>query len=159
VSESNQNPKWYTFIQKFFEPKSGSQSLDYTNKLRLLRFKVFLRGFIIGFILYPWVWVWGGWILLVGLVSYLLSTDYFVYVTYRNSLPFPVSGIAKGQGYEWSFVCFLGLAFFVNYTISYLTYRKNPALGVLMCILSLGLLLIAYFYIYLLWQYNLSLHG
>jgi hypothetical protein len=93
---------------------------------------------------------------LVGLATYLLNTDFFVYVTYRNSLPFPISGIAKGQGYEWFYVFFLGFAFFVNYAISYLTYRKNPALGVLMCILSLWLLLIAYFYIYLLWQYNLS---
>ena len=157
MSEPNQN--LFKFIKNLFKSGPKNQSLDYTNKLRFLRLKVFLRGFIIGFILYPWVWVWGGWILLVGLVSYLINRDYFVYITYRNSLPFPVSGLVKGQGYEWGFVVFLGLAFFMNYAISYLTYRKNPALGVLMCILSLWLLLIAYFYIYLLWQYNLGLNS
>jgi len=157
MSNTNSDSNWLKILKKIFTPKTQTQSLNYINKLRMLRLRVFLRGFAVGFILYPWVWVWGGWFLLSALMAYLVNTDFFVYVSYRSSIPFAIPGYTKGQGLEWIFVFGLGFAFLINYTISFLSYRKNPALGVLMCILSLWLLLIAYFLAYLLWQYNISL--
>ncbi len=159
MPDSNSNSNWLKYYKNLFNPKPQSQSLNYVNKLRLLRLRVFLRGFAVGFMLYPWVWVWGGWIILSALVTYLINTDYFVYVSYRRSIPFSIPGFAKGRGLEWLFLASLGLAFLINYTISFMSYRKNPALGVLMNILSFWLLIIAYFLVYILWQYNLSLNN
>lgn len=150
----------FTLLKKSFkklfkisgEPKN--QHLDYTSRLRYLRAKVLFRGFLVGFFLIPWVFVWGAWILLSGLIIYLANTDYITFVTYRNSLPYPIAGLPKGHGYEWIFLIMLGLGLLVNYAISFFSYRKNPALGTLMLILSLWLVLIGFFFVYLVWQFN-----
>ena len=144
------------YLQKLFKINKGSknQHLDYTSKLRNLRARVLFRGFLVGFFLIPWVFVWGFWILLSGLIIYLVNTDYITFVTYRNSLPYPIAGLPKGYSYEWYFLVMLGLALLTNYSISFFSYRKNPALGILMYILSIWLILIAFFFVYLVWQFN-----
>ena len=139
-------------VKKPEEPKN--QHLDYISRLRYLRAKVLFRGFFTGFFLVPWVFAWGSWILLSGLIIYLVNTDYITFVTYRNSLPYPVAGLLKGRGYEWIFLIMLFLALLINYSISFFSYRKNPALGILMFILSLWLILIGFFFVYLVWQFN-----
>lgn len=134
--------------------ESKNQHLNYTSKLRYLRTKVLFRGFLVGFFLVPWVFVWGAIILLAGLITYLVNTDYISFVTYRNSLPYPIADLPKGHGYEWIFLIVLSLTLLANYSVSFFSYRKNPALGILMYILSLWLILIAYFFVYLIWQFN-----
>ncbi len=146
-------------FDKLFKANGGSnnQQLDYTHRLRYLRAKVLFRGFVVGFFLVPWVFVWGSWILLSGLVIYLINSDYITFVTYRNSLPYPIAGLPKGYGYEWVFLLMLGLGLLINYAISFFSYRKNPALGILMYILSFWLIVIAVFFVFLVWQFNTNL--
>jgi hypothetical protein len=135
------------------------QSLDYISRLRWLKLKVFTRGFLLGFFLYPWVLVWGLWLFLLGSIYYLEGTDYLIFVTYRSSIPYPIAGLTKGSGYEWWFIFLLGGALLINYTISLFSYRKNQALGIIMLVVSLWLILMAYLYVYTLWRFNLNFHS
>ncbi|GAB4144252.1 MAG: hypothetical protein OHK0017_02580 [Patescibacteria group bacterium] len=130
-------------------------TLDFSEKVVWMKWRIILRGYFIGFILYPWVWVWGLFIMLIGTITYLsrLSSTYFV--NYIYSLPDRIPGYSKTQGYAYYYLVFIGFILLINYTISYFTYRKNNALGILVWILSLWLLVASFLMVYITWQFNI----
>lgn len=135
---------------------SKNTSLEIIQEITWIKWRVFLRGYLIGFLLYPWVWVLGAWILLCGLVWYFVTTDVVIYVSYLATLPTRTSLLPKGSNTEFWFLGILGLGLLINYTISYCTYRKNTALGMLMWILSFWMLLVSLLLVIATWQFNLS---
>jgi hypothetical protein len=155
---NNSNESWQKLLKKNFNTDSRTEYgfLNYASSIKSLRLRIWIKAYLRDFFTVPWVFIWAMWLALLCLVGYLINTDSIVYITYRSSFPYPIAGLIKGGGNEWRFLFALGFGTLINYTISFVANRKNPALSTIMTILSFWLLLIVFSLVFLVWKFNIS---
>jgi hypothetical protein len=132
-----------------------NKSLILAERLIWLKWKVFLRGYVVGLVLYPWVWVWGFWVLFAGLLFYLTTQQNIIYTRYVVTFGGGLGLEGTSDYYQIGYYIFGSLVLFINYTVSYVTYRKNTAIGILIWILSMWLVFSSYALALMVWRFNL----